>query len=102
MPPAENTPFRAWGPPFLLEEVLGEVGRPTTAYVALADLYETDEALILEMTAPGLTLEDLEVSLYGNKLTVRDQAKPVDVDGEAGAESRHRGRPFLAERAWSG
>jgi HSP20 family protein len=88
--PTEITPFRTWGPFSLLEEanrlfeeVLGEFGRPVTTHVAPADLYETDEALILEMAAPGLTPEDLEVSLAGNKLTVRGQVKPVGVDGEA-------------------
>jgi HSP20 family protein len=83
--PTEITPFRTWGPLSLFEEanrlfeeVLGEFGRPVTTYVAPADLYETDEALILEMAAPGLTPEDLEVSLEGNKLTVRGQVKPVE------------------------
>ncbi|GAB5603063.1 Hsp20/alpha crystallin family protein [Thermus sp. FJN-A] len=84
--PAEITPFRTWGPFSLLEEanrlfeeVLGDFARPAAvAYVAPADLYETDEALILEMAVPGLAPEDLEVSLEGNKLTVRGQVKPVE------------------------
>ncbi|WP_028490669.1 Hsp20/alpha crystallin family protein [Thermus islandicus] len=84
--PTEITPFRTWGPLSLLEEanrlfeeVLGDFGRPLTpTFVAPADLYETDEALILEMAVPGLAPEDLEVSLEGNKLTVRGQVKPVE------------------------
>ncbi len=84
--PTEITPFRTWGPLSLLEEanrlfeeVLGEFGRPLTpTLVAPADLYETDDALILEMAVPGLAPEDLEVSLEGNKLTVRGQVKPVE------------------------
>ncbi|AFV75485.1 molecular chaperone (small heat shock protein) [Thermus oshimai JL-2] len=78
----ELTPFRTWGPFSLLEEVnrlfeetLGDLARPAVAYVAPADLYETDEALILEMAVPGLSPEDLEVSLEGNKLTVRGQVR---------------------------
>jgi HSP20 family protein len=85
MRPTELTPFRTWGPLSLLEEanrlfeeVLGDFGRPAVAYVAPADLYETDEALILEMAVPGLAPEDLEVSLEGTKLTVRGQVKPVE------------------------
>lgn len=85
MRPTEITPFRTWGPLSLLEEanrlfeeVLGDFGRPTVAYVAPADLYETDEALILEMAVPGLAPEDLEVSLEGTKLTVRGQVKAVE------------------------
>ncbi|MCS6868227.1 Hsp20/alpha crystallin family protein [Thermus sp.] len=83
--PAEITPFRTWGPFSLLEEanrlfeeVLGEFARPGVAYVAPADLYETDEALVLEMAVPGLAPEDLEVSLEGQKLTVRGQVKPAE------------------------
>ncbi|TBH21144.1 Hsp20/alpha crystallin family protein [Thermus thermamylovorans] len=96
--PTEITPFRTWGPFSLLEEanrlfeeVLGDFARPTAAYVAPADLYETDEALILEMAVPGLSPEDLEVSLEGNRLTVRGQVKPVE-------EARVR-RYYLQEMA---
>jgi len=83
--PAEITPFRTWGPFSLLEEanrlfeeVLGDFARPVATYVAPADLYETDEALVLEMAVPGLAPEDLEVSLEGGKLTVRGQVKPAE------------------------
>ncbi len=69
------------------EEVVGEFGRPVTTYVAPADLYEADEAL--EMATPGLTPEDLGVSLEGNKLTVWGQAKPVSVGGEAKTRRHH-------------
>lgn len=88
--PMEITPFRTWGPLSLLEEanrlfeeVLGDFGRPVATYVAPADLYETDEALVLEMAVPGLAPEDLEVSLEGNRLTVRGQVKPAEEKGEA-------------------
>lgn len=81
---AEIAPFRTWGPLSLLEdfnrlfeETLGEFARPS-ALVSPADLYETDEALILEMAVAGLAPEDLEVSLEGNKLTVRGQVKPAE------------------------
>lgn len=81
----EMTPFRTWGPLSLLEEanrlfeeVLGDFTRPAAVYVAPADLYETDEALVLELAVPGLTPEDLEVSLEGSKLTVRGQVKPQE------------------------
>ncbi|WP_243030883.1 Hsp20/alpha crystallin family protein [Thermus altitudinis] len=83
--PMEITPFRTWGPFSLLEEanrlfeeVLGDFARPVATYVAPADLYETDEALVLEMAVPGLAPEDLEVSLEGSKLTIRGQVKPAE------------------------
>ncbi len=85
---SELTPFRTWRPFELVEEVsrlldeaFGEVTGPRIPAVAPADLYETDEALILEMAVPGLTPEDLEVSLEGNRLTVRGQAKPGEERG---------------------
>jgi len=36
-----------------------------------ADLYETGEAVVLEMAVPGLTSENLDISLEGRHLTVR-------------------------------
>ncbi len=82
--PNEITPFRTWGPLSffedfnrLVEETLGEFVRPSVL-VAPADLYETDEALILEMAVAGLAPEDLEVSVEGNKLTIRGQVKPAE------------------------
>lgn len=82
--PMELTPFRTWSPFTLVDEVnrlfeeaFSDLVRPAAAYVAPADLYETDEALILEMAVPGMNPEDLEVSLEGNKLTIRGQVKPV-------------------------
>lgn len=35
------------------------------------DLYETDDALVLEMAVPGLDPEDLDLSLEGRQLTLR-------------------------------
>jgi HSP20 family protein len=59
-------------------QALGESGWPATTYVAPADLYETDEVPILEIPALGLTPEDLEVSLEGDKLTARGQVNPAE------------------------
>ena len=35
------------------------------------DLYETGEALILEMAVPGIQADDLEISIEGRQLTVQ-------------------------------
>ena len=35
------------------------------------DLYETDDALMLEMPVPGMNPEDLDLSLEGRHLTIR-------------------------------
>ena len=89
-PTTELTPFRNWGPLGLFdefnrffEEALGDLGRaaaPST-YVAPVDLYETDEALVLEMVVPGLSPEEIDISLEGSKLTVRGEHKPVEGEG---------------------
>ncbi len=85
-PTAEITPFRTWGPLSLFDEMdrlmneaFSDLVRPArvATFVAPVDLYETDDALELEMMVPGLNPEDLEISLEGNKLTVRGAVKPV-------------------------
>ncbi len=86
----ELTPFRNWGPLSLFDEFnrlfaesMGDSGRALTptAYVAPVDLYETDDALVLEMAVPGLSPSEIDISLEGNKLTVRGESKPVEDEG---------------------
>lgn len=86
-PASELTPFRTWGPlgifdefNRLFEETLGDFGRATapSTIVAPVDLYETDEALVLEMAVPGMSAEEIDISLEGNKLTIRGEHKPVE------------------------
>ena len=35
------------------------------------DLYETDDAIVLEMAVPGVDTEDLDLSIEGRQLTIR-------------------------------
>jgi HSP20 family protein len=81
--PSEMLMPRTWGPMSLfesmnrlLDETFGDLARPfvNPASSIPCNLYETDEALVLEMAAAGLNPQDLEVSLEGNKLTIRGQA----------------------------
>lgn len=45
---------------------------PARADASVAmDLYETDEALVLELGVPGLTAEAIDVAVEGRQLTVR-------------------------------
>lgn len=46
-----------------------EVADLTYAYPV--DLFETDDALVLEMAVPGVRHEDLDVSVEGRQLTLR-------------------------------
>lgn len=51
-----------------------------------ADLYETDDALLLLASLPGVRAEDLEVQLDGDRLTVTaTRHEPVPVAAAEGA-----------------
>lgn len=53
-------------------ERLFEDAFPARTDVPVAmDLYETDEAVVLELGVPGLTAEAIDVSVEGRQLTVR-------------------------------
>lgn len=78
-------PNRAWG---LVPDLASGVGRffdiaaPfSTSDAASADLYETDEALVLEMTLPGLTGEDLDISVEGRQLTIKANLPEIGGEG---------------------
>jgi len=47
------------------------------------DLYETDEALVLEMAVPGVSADHLDVSIEGRQLSIRGTL-PEEGDGEEG------------------
>lgn len=39
------------------------------------DLYETDEAVVLEMAVPGVKADDLDISIEGRQLTIRGSSE---------------------------
>lgn len=49
------------------------------------DLYETDEALVLEMAVPGVTSEGVDISIEGRQLSLRTRFAD---EAEEGAENR--------------
>jgi HSP20 family protein len=75
-----NRPMPArWGAtesPFdVIDRIFDDVGAGTFDRSEVAsypmDLYETDEALVLELAAPGVEADDLDISIEGRQLTVR-------------------------------
>lgn len=71
------------------DEAFGRFGRHLRAFgheAAGMDLYETDDALVLELAVPGLSAEALDVSVEGRRLTVR---------GELPAGSEDEGRRYF-------
>jgi HSP20 family protein len=63
----------------LFQDLGGSVGnRADTGYPM--DLYETDEALVIELTVPGVQADDLDISIEGRQLTIRANVPGVPAD----------------------
>lgn len=56
------------------------------------DLYETDDALVLEMAVPGVSADDLDVSIEGRQLSIRGTLPESD-DVEEGRRYWTRSLP---------
>jgi len=52
----------------------GEAMRPTTLYRPDADIYETDDRIVIALDMPGVAPDDVEVSLERGVLTVHGRA----------------------------
>ena len=68
------------------ERLFGELASPAFSQTQWAqgypvDLYETDEAVVLEMAVPGIAVNDLDISLEGRQLSIRGSLPEVDHDG---------------------
>jgi HSP20 family protein len=74
-------PFGSW--PLLEDEV-----QP----LAL-DVYETDEDLVVETALPGINPEDVDVSIVGNRLTIKGEARHEE-------EKEEKGRYHYRERRY--
>ncbi|MEX2502179.1 MAG: Hsp20/alpha crystallin family protein [Trueperaceae bacterium] len=55
------------------------------------DLYETDEALMLQMAVPGVSADALDVSIEGRQLTVRATVPEAETAGRYWTQSIPRG-----------
>ncbi len=72
----------------LFDEVLGEgnggwtfPGRFRTRAFPAVNLWETEDAVFAEAEVPGLTMEDIELLMMGNELTIRGERKPFQQEG---------------------
>lgn len=57
------------------------------AWVPLADVYETEENLVIFIELPGLREDEIDISISGNTLTIRGERK---MDKELQKESYHQ------------
>jgi HSP20 family protein len=48
------------------------------------DVYETDEALVVEASLPGISPDDVDISVVGNTLTIKGEVRQEEVKEEKG------------------
>ena len=63
------------------------------AHMPSVDLRETDEDFVVEATLPGLSPEEVDVSVVGNVLTIKAETKREQEKGE-------KGKYHIRERRW--
>lgn len=77
-----NRPSRSWdlnNSPFFQEfdrffnDVASATHSNSGAANYPADLFETNEAIVFEMAVPGVSVEDLDISVEGRQLSIRGQ-----------------------------
>jgi HSP20 family protein len=54
------------------------------------DIYQTDDEIVVKASAPGLTADDLEISITGETLTIRGELKAEELDEGARYHLRER------------
>ena len=72
----------------LFSGLAGTTGSLRNDYAA--DLYETEDKLVLEMTVPGLTANDLDISVEDGQLIVNSSAVNQDADKNDGEDEERR------------
>jgi HSP20 family protein len=75
----------------LMEEAFPEFPRTTREGWYPVDLYETDEALVIQAVLPGVRSEDITISYEGGVLTIRGKTQP---------EPEEKRRYYLRERTF--
>jgi len=60
----------------LFQDLGGSIGNRDDAATPM-DLYETDEALVVELVVPGVEADDLDISIEGRQLSIRGTLPPL-------------------------
>lgn len=68
-------------------------GRSEAAYAPVLNVWEDDTTIHFEAELPGFSQEDLDVSIDGDRLTIR---------GERSGEVNQEGKQFHRRERWSG
>ena len=70
----------------------GESNGTAVQKFAPMSLWEDDSSISIEMDVPGLTIEDLDVTIEKGKLRITGQRQPADRPGGAFHEERYFGQ----------
>src|SRR5581483_7376594 len=60
----------------------------TGGWSAPVDIEETDDAYVVEVELPGVKLEDVDIELVGNELTITGEAKQRERKGALRRQTR--------------
>lgn len=60
---------------------LADVSRGSIGVHQPIDLYETDEAVVVQMAVPGVRAEDLDLSIEGRQVTIRGTLRDEEIEG---------------------
>ena len=73
------------------EGLIGTLGEGLTLYEGLApvDVYQTDEAIVVQATLPGVKPEDIDISVTGDTLTIRGEVKQEAGNGNGNGRQYH-------------
>jgi len=68
-----------------------------TSLVPQTDIYEENDQLVLKIELPGISKEDVSITLQGDRLTVKAEKKAVEIEDSACyARERQYGQYFRA------
>jgi HSP20 family protein len=81
-----NSIFNEFVRPAILNDEQSEAGREA-GFVPAVDVYEDENQILLMLEVPGVRLEDLDIRLENQRLTVKGERR---FEGEQKAENFHR------------
>jgi len=73
------------------EGLLGSVSDGLTLYEGLApvDVYQTDDAIVVEAALPGVKPENIDISVTGDTLTIRGEVREQKTAGNGDERQYH-------------
>lgn len=71
--------------------LFGNAGDGLTLYEGLApvDVYQTDDAIVVEASLPGVKPEDIDISVTGDTLTIRGEVHSEKSNGNGNGRQYH-------------